>query len=79
MIRPICARLEYAITPRTSGARKASSEPYTSPQAASTRIGVRKSDTGPGNFAIAIRRNPYAAAFETTPESTAATSGDDSR
>ena len=40
---------------------------------------MRKSETGPGNFAITIRRKPYAAAFETTPLSTAATSGDDSR
>src|ERR1041384_3929482 len=42
-------------------------------------MGTRKSAVGPGNFAIAIRRKPYAATFETTPESTAATSGDDSR
>jgi NADH-quinone oxidoreductase subunit M len=34
---------------------------------------------GPGKSWIAMRRNPYAAAFETTPESTAATSGGDSR
>ena len=79
MISPSCARLEYAITPRTSGARKARIEPYTSPIAASTRMAVRKSATGPGNFGIAMRKNPYTAAFDTTPESTAATSGDDSR
>ena len=42
-------------------------------------IGVWKSVAGPGNFAIAMRRKPYAAAFDTTPLSTAATSGDDSR
>ena len=40
---------------------------------------MRKSCAGSGNFAIAMRRKPYAAAFETTPLSTAATSGDDSR
>ena len=37
------------------------------------------SAVGPGNLRIAIARNPYTAAFETTPDSTAATSGDDSR
>jgi hypothetical protein len=37
-IRPICAIDEYAITARRSGARNASSEPYTSPIAASARI-----------------------------------------
>src|SRR5215471_208760 len=47
--------------------------------AASTSRTVRKSCVGPGNFAIAIRRNPYAAALETTPLSTADTSGDASR
>ena len=33
VIRPICASDEYAITPRTSGARNANKEPYTSPTA----------------------------------------------
>src|ERR671937_1996666 len=46
---------------------------------ARTRIGTRRSCVGPGNFAIAIRRKPYAAAFDTTPDRTAAISGDDSR
>src|SRR5204862_5533060 len=78
VISPSCARLEYAITARRSGARNAKSDPQTNPQAASTRIGVRKSDTGPGNVDIAIRRNPSAAAFDTPPDSTPATSADDS-
>ena len=38
-----------------------------------------KSSTGSGNFAITIRRKPKTAAFETTPERIAATSGGDSR
>ena len=42
-------------------------------------MAVRKSAVGPGNLRMAIARKPYAAAFETTPESTAATSGEDSR
>ena len=42
-------------------------------------MAVRMSAVGPGNLRMAIARNPYAAAFETTPERTAATSGDDSR
>ena len=78
VISPICASDEYAITPRMSGERKASSEPYTSPTPASTRITV-VSLAGPGNFAIAIRSKPYAATFEITPESRPATSGEDSR
>ena len=42
-------------------------------------ISAWKSSTGAGNFAITIRRKPNTAAFETTPESIAATSGGDSR
>src|SRR6266849_7236560 len=76
---PICARDEYATTPRKSGARNASSDPYTNPADASARIRGRRSCVGPGNFATPIRKKPYAAAFETTPDSTAETSGDDSR
>ena len=57
---------------RAASRRRARSRP-------ATRIGVRKSYAGPGNFGIAIRRKPYAAAFETTPDSTAATSGEASR
>ena len=40
---------------------------------------LRKSSNGPGNFPKQIRMKPKIAAFEITPESTAATSGDDSR
>ena len=40
-ISPDCASDEYATTPRKSGARKASSEPYTSVAAASASIVVR--------------------------------------
>src|SRR5512132_3926312 len=58
VIRLICARLEYAITPRTSGARNATREPYTRPTAASARIKGRRSCAGSGNFAIAMARNP---------------------
>ena len=47
--------------------------------AAKTRIGTRTSWVGPGNFAIAIRSSPYTAALDTTPESTAETSGGASR
>src|SRR3954447_6950970 len=74
VIRPICASDEYATTPRKSGARNASNDPYTSPVAASARMSARKSCVGPGNFAMPMRRNPYTAAFETTPDRTADTS-----
>src|SRR5207302_5865085 len=70
---------EWRVAPARPGAGKASRDPYPRPQAASTRIGVLKACVGPGNFAIASRRNPNAAAFETTPLSTADTSGDASR
>ena len=40
-ISPDCARDEYATTPRKSGARNASSEPYTSAPAASASTVVR--------------------------------------
>ncbi len=62
-----------------SGARNASSDPYTSPIAARTRIGVRKSCTPTGKSEKQMRRNPNAAAFETRPERTAETSAGDSR
>ncbi len=77
-IRPICPIDEYATTPRTSGWRKASSEPYTTPPAASTSRTVRQSSTGPGKWGSTIQTRPNTAAFETTPESSAATSGGDS-
>ena len=62
-----------------SGALNAISDPYTSPVAASTRIGVRKSCTPEGKSEKQMRRNPNAAAFEITPESTEETSAGDSR
>ena len=78
-IRHICARLEYATTPRKSGWRNASSDPYTSPIEASARMVFRIVSTGSGKWEIAMNRKPYAAVFEITPESTADTSAGDSR
>ncbi len=40
---------------------------------------MRQSSKGPGNFAKQMRMKPKTAAFEITPDNTAATSGDDSR
>src|SRR5689334_11610363 len=47
--------------------------------AASARTTFRQSSNGPGNLSRQIRMSPKTAAFEISPDSTADTSGDDSR
>ena len=59
--------------PRRSGDRKARTEPYTIPAAASTSRTSRRSSTGSGNFS-SVMMKPQIAVFDTTPESTAVTS-----